>query len=188
MTLSKAVCRICRDVLFIWLCAVDVLLSQSWPSFLPRGDGTLLPPSHAVVPHGLGFTFYAKRVPDAQPHGPGLCSLPCRVGGELCAELSSTGFSSQNRGAPTPSIVQHVIPQGQSYTSLLPHVPLPLIPSNPPHFSPFAPLSPRTPFLPQRRIATKSHLGKEAQPRGLLRVGWCASRSNLLKSGGAGGD
>lgn len=95
-------------------------------------------------------------------------------------ELSSTGFSSQNRGAPTPSIIQHMY-DGQSYTSLLPHLPLPLIPSNPPHFSPFAPLSPWTPFLPPWRIATKSHLGKETQPRGLLRVGWCASRSNLLK-------
>lgn len=115
MTLSKAVCSICWDVLFIWLCAADVLLSQSWPSFLPRGDCTFSSRLHAVVLRGLGFSFYARRVPDARPRGLGLCSVLCRVSGELCSgapELGSTGFSSQSRGAPTPSIIQHVTPQG----------------------------------------------------------------------------
>lgn len=78
MTLSKAVFSICRDVLFIWLYAVDVLLSQSWPSFLPRGDCTPLPRSRAMLLRGLGYAFFMPS--ECQMDGPvGWGFAPCRA-------------------------------------------------------------------------------------------------------------
>lgn len=137
MTLSKAVFSICRDVLFIWLYAVDVLLSQSWPSFLPRGDCTPLPRSRAVLLRGLGFAFLCQASArwTAPWAGALLLAVPRWQRAVLrragASELGSAGFSSKNHDAPTPSITQHAIAQGQSYASLLPLVPLG--PSNPPH-------------------------------------------------------
>lgn len=129
MTLSKAVCSLCRDGLFIWRCAVDVSLCQSWPSFLPRGEFTLFPRSYALSCVDWVSLFIPSK---CQTHRRmGLGSAPCcAMSGELrhagAPELGSTGFSSQNHDAPTPT--QHVIPQGQSYAFILPCVPLPSFP------------------------------------------------------------
>lgn len=110
MTLSKAVCGLCRDGLFIWLCAVDVSLCQSWPSFLPRGEFTLFPRSYALsCVDWVSLSMTSARCTGTWAWAL-LLAVPCQ--GEVrhagAPELGSTGFSSQNHDAPT--LTQQVIP------------------------------------------------------------------------------
>lgn len=155
--------------------------TQSWPSFLPRGDRTLLQHSRAVVRHGLGFNFYAKEVPDAQRHGLGLCSLLCRVGGEWCSgEQEPQGWAAWGlahkivmyQHHPSYSTWYH---RGKVTPAYTPCPSAPHSQESTPY--PFALLCPWTLFLPRQRTATE----KERQLWGLLRVGWCPSRSNHSK-------
>lgn len=64
----KTLCSICRDVLFIRLYTVDVLLSQSCPSFQAGWDCNVFLHFCAMVLCGLNLPSHARRVPSAQKH------------------------------------------------------------------------------------------------------------------------